>query len=181
MPNEDPRQADVPKHEGEDGLVRGDTDHRTRVNEGVSDPRPRNVMQATDTSRADLEARRVMYNPAGSPIVPAHRGRYIDPVNNPLNAPSSNQQVAITQDENNRTGARDQVSPRPPLSGDVEQYKGNAASPENEATHAPFVDPVNNVNDAPQDDEEAPLAEADAQDPSLMPKPVEEDATPLDL
>lgn len=126
------RLDDVDKVAGERGLVRGGDDGRARVNEGKADPRP--------PVSGDVEEYKG--NPA-SPEIRTH-APYVDPVNGLDSSPSGNAQVAQA-DGDWSVGAAD---PRPPASGDVEEYAGNASSPAIR-THAPYVDPVNAAASAP--------------------------------
>lgn len=123
------RLDDVAKHAGERGLVRGVEDGRARVNEGKGDlGDPTNVEQYKGN--------------AGSPAVPGH-APYVNAVNNgAAHSPTAHAQVASLDANITANYAIGAAAPRPPVSGDVEQYKGNAGSPE-VAGHAPYVDPVN--------------------------------------
>lgn len=126
------RLDDVDKVAGERGLVRGDDDGRARVNEGKADPRP--------PASGDVEEYK---GNVASPEIRTH-APYVDPVNNRANAPSGNAQV----DQNDAAWSAGAADPRPPVSGDVEEYAGNAGSPAIR-THAPYVDPVNAAASAP--------------------------------
>jgi hypothetical protein len=84
---------------------------------------------------------------AGSPAISTHEP-YVDPVNSQLHGPTRNAQVASDDDDIETVYGVGAADPRPPLSGDVEEYAGNAGSPAI-GTHEPYVDPVNAAASGP--------------------------------
>jgi hypothetical protein len=136
------RLDDVDKVAGERGLVRGDDDGRARVNEGKAKARP-----PVDSGDVGTDIVEEYKGNAASPAIRTH-APYVDPVNSALHGPTRNAQVASTDANIGTVYGVGAADPRPPLSGDVEEYAGNAASPAIH-THGPYVDPVNAAASGP--------------------------------